>query len=127
MRFVMMYRPDRKEDVPLDPEVMAALGQNCAELKKAGIVLWSEGLKPSASGARIRNSHGKIAVTDGPFTESKELIAGVNLIETQSKEEAIELARKFVTLAGEGEIEIRKVFEASDFFLESAPEEGPGR
>ena len=123
MRFLMMYRPDRKEDVPLEPEVMAALGQNCDRLKKAGVTLMSEGLHPSSKGARVRFSHGKTAVTDGPFAETKELIAGINLIQAKSKEEAIELAKQFVTLAGEGEIEIRQVYEASDFFPDRVPPE----
>jgi len=115
MRFLMMYRPDRKEDVPLSPQVMAALAKNCEEMAKAGVLLASEGLQPSAKGARVRLSQGKIAVRDGPFTEAKELVAGVNVIQAKSKEEAIELARRFIQLAGDGEIEVRQVYEASDF------------
>jgi len=115
MRFLMMYKPDRPENVPLDPAVMARLSQNCAEMAKAGVLLISEGLQPSSKGARVRLTKGKIAVTDGPFTESKELIAGINVIQANSKAEAAEIAKKFIELAGDGEIEIRQVFEPSDF------------
>jgi hypothetical protein len=107
----------------MDPRIMAALGENCDRMKKEGVTLMSEGLHPSSRGARVRFSHGKTIVTDGPFTEAKELIAGINLIQAKSKEEAIELAKRFVTLANEGEIEIRQVYEASDFFPEMVPPE----
>jgi hypothetical protein len=118
MRFVLMYRPDQKEGTPMDPQKMAALGKLCEEMMKAGVMLTSAGLQPSFKGARVRLAKGKVSVTDGPFAEAKELIAGLNLVEVKSREEAIELAKRFITIAGEGETEIRQVFEASDFVPE---------
>jgi hypothetical protein len=91
MRFVLMYRPDRAESTPMDPQKMMALGNLCQEMMKAGLVLTSAGLQPSSKGARVRLKNGKVAVIDGPFAETKELIAGFNLIEVKTKEEAIEL------------------------------------
>jgi hypothetical protein len=123
MRFVLMYRPDRKEDTPMEPQKMAALGKMCEELAKAGVVITSAGLQPSFRGARVRLAQGKLTVTDGPFPETKELIAGINLIQVQSREEAIELARRFISLAGDGETEIRQVFEAADFAAPGGPAE----
>jgi hypothetical protein len=116
MQFLMIYRPDRNEDVPLSLECMAELGKNCEEMAKAGILVMSAGLQPTAKGARVRLCDGEIAVTDGPFTEAKEVIAGINLIQAASKEEAIELAKQLIKLAGDGETEIRQVYEASDIF-----------
>lgn len=115
MRFLLMYRPDRAESAPMDPLKMMALGNLCQEMMKAGVVVTSAGLQPSSKGARVRLKNGKTAVTDGPFTEAKELIAGINLIEVKTKEEAIDLAKRFIAIAGDGETEIRQVFEPSDF------------
>jgi hypothetical protein len=116
MQFLMLYRPDRKEDVPLSLECMAELGKNCEELATAGVLVMSAGLQPSAKGARVRLSGGEITVTDGPFTEAKEIIGGINLIQADSKEEAIKLAERLIKLAGDGETEIRQVYEAMDSF-----------
>jgi hypothetical protein len=115
MQFLMMYRPDRNEDVPPSPECMAELGKNCQEMAEAGVLVMSAGLHPSAKGARVRLSGGEISVTDGPFAEAKEVIAGINLITAESKQEAIELAKRLIKLAGDGETEIRQVYSASDF------------
>jgi hypothetical protein len=115
MKFLMMYRPDRKEDVPMPMERMVALRDNCEQMAKAGVLILSEGLQPSAKGARVRLTGETIGVTDGPFSEAKEVIAGINLIQAKSKAEAIEIAKRFIKLAGDGEIELRQVFEASDF------------
>jgi hypothetical protein len=118
MQFLMMYRPDRKEDVPLSLECMAELGKNCEEMAKAGVLVMSAGLQPSVKGARVRLADGEITVTDGPFTEAKEIIGGINLIQADSKEQAIELAKRLIKLAGDGETEIRQVYEVSDFPLD---------
>ena len=91
-------------------------------MTKAGVLLGTEGCLPSATGARVRLSNGKLTVTDGPFTESKELIAGFALIRASSKEEAIELTKRFLEVAGEGESEIRQIAEADDFGPEFTPE-----
>jgi hypothetical protein len=91
-------------------------------MTNAGVLLTTEGCQPSAKGARVRRSDGKLTVTDGPFTESKELIAGFALLNAKSKEEAIELTKRFLEVAGEGECEIRQIFEAQDFGSEFTPE-----
>jgi hypothetical protein len=78
---------------------------------KSGLLLASEGCLPSAKGARIRLSGGKFTVIDGPFTEAKEVIGGFALIQAKSKEEAIEITKNFLKVAGDGESEIRQVFE----------------
>lgn len=117
MRFVMVYRPARSENTPFSPDQMAKLGAMCAELGQAGVMVTSEGLQPTAKGACVRLSNGAVTVTDGPFAETKELIAGINVIQVNSKAEAIELAKRFITVAGDGETEVRQVYEASDFGL----------
>lgn len=82
---------------------------------KSGVLLATEGCLPSAKGSRVRLSSGKYTVRDGPFTESKELIAGFALLRTDSKEDAIEQVKRFLEVAGDGETEIRQVYEPSDF------------
>ena len=97
-------------------EVLAAMGKYNEELVRAGVLLAGEGLHPSSKGARIRFSGDKRTVTEGPFTEAKELIAGFWLIQVKSKDEAIEWVKRCPNpVEGEGEIEIRQVFEAEDF------------
>jgi hypothetical protein len=115
MQFLLLYRPTRPENVPMKPEQMMELGAMCAEMAKAGVMLTSGGLHPSAKGAKVRYTQGKVTVTDGPFTEAKEVIAGFNLIEASSKADAIELARRFIQIAGDGETEIRQLYGPSDF------------
>ncbi len=85
------------------------------EMAKTGALLATEGCQPSSKGARIRITGGKITVTDGPFTEAKELVGGFALLQAKSKEEAIELVKRFLQVMGEGECELRQLFEASDF------------
>ena len=87
------------------------MGQLIEEMTKAGTLLATEGCLPSELGARVRRSGSKVIVTDGPFTESKELVAGFALLEAKSKEEAMELTKRFLQVAGDGECEIRQVFE----------------
>jgi hypothetical protein len=102
---------------------MAAMGAYHEALAQAGVLLDATGLKPSSKGWRIRYSGGKRAVVDGPFAESKELIAGYTLIQVRSREEAMEWARRFPAPFGEqadGEIEVRQLFELDDF--EPGPE-----
>jgi hypothetical protein len=90
---------------------MAAMGKLIEEGFKAGWLLGTEGCLPSALGARVRRSSGKINVTDGPFTESKEMVGGFALLKANSKQEAIDLARKFLQVAGDGECELRQLYE----------------
>jgi hypothetical protein len=106
-----------------DEKLLAAMGKFNEELVKAGIMLAGEGLQPSSKGARVRFSGDKRTVIDGPFTESKELIAGFWLWQVKSKEEAIEWVKRCPNpMPGESEIEIRQVFEAEDFGPEFTPE-----
>jgi hypothetical protein len=93
------------------------------ELVKAGVMLAGEGLQPSSKGARVKFSGDKRTVTDGPFAETKELIAGFWIFQVKSKEEAIEWVKRCPNpMEGEAEIEIRQIFEAEDFGAELTPE-----
>ena len=98
-------------------DVLAAMANYNEELVKAGVMLQGEGLQPSSKGARVRFSGGEPTVMDGPFTKVKELIAGFSMIDVASKEEAIEWVKRWPAIDGDGnvEIEIRQVFELSDF------------
>jgi hypothetical protein len=107
MRFMMLYKPGRESDAPPTPQEMANMGQLIEDMAKAGVLIATDGLQPSSKGARVRISDGKFVVTDGPFTETKELVAGYAIVEAKSKDEAIELAKRFLTVVGEGESEIR--------------------
>lgn len=121
MRFLSIYKAP-ETNVPPTTEEMARMGQLIEEMTNAGVLLATEGCLPSAKGARVRRSGGKLTVTDGPFTESKELVAGFALLNAKSKEEAVELTKRFLEVAGEGECEIRQIFEAEDFGSEFTPE-----
>jgi hypothetical protein len=112
MRFLSIYKAAEK-NTPPTLEYVARMEKLIEESMKSGALLATEGCLPSALGARVRRSGGKVTVTDGPFTESKELIAGFALLQAKSKEEAIELARQFLDVAGDGECEIRQIFEAA--------------
>jgi len=114
MRFLSIYK-SQETNVPPTAEHMAKMEKLIEESRKAGVLVATEGCLPSALGARVRLSGGKVTVTDGPFTESKELVAGFALLQTKSKEEAIELTKMFLNVAGDGECEIRQIFEAADF------------
>jgi hypothetical protein len=105
-------------------ELLAAMGRYNEELVKAGVMLSGEGLQPSRKGARVRFSGDKRMVTDGPFAETKELVAGFWMWQVKSKEEAIEWVKRCPNpMPGqEAEIEIRQVFEAEDFGAEFTPE-----
>jgi len=114
MRFLTIYKTVER-DTPPSPEETAAMGKLIEASMKAGVLIATEGCQPSAKGARVRLSNGKVTVTDGPFTESKELIAGFAILEAKSKEEAIEHCKAFLDVAGDGESEIRLLHQASDF------------
>jgi hypothetical protein len=115
MRFLCVYKSAKKEGVPPTPEEMAEMGQLIEGMMKDGTLLSFEGCQPSAKGARVRKSGGKLTVIDGPFVETKELIGGFAIIQAKSKEEAIELTKRFLLVAGDGESEIRQLHEESDF------------
>ena len=127
MRFMMIYKPaDTKAmeaGVPPTQDEMAKMGAFIGEMAASGVLLAADGLQPSSKGARVRFSGPERTVIDGPFAETKELIAGFWLWKVKSKEEAIEWVKRCPNpLDGEAEIEIRQVFEASDFGDAFTPE-----
>jgi hypothetical protein len=114
---------DSEAGVMPSEELLTAMGKYNEELVKAGVMLAGEGLHPSSRGARVRFSGSKRTVVDGPFTETKELIAGFWLFEVKSKEEAIEWVKRIPNPTGEeSEVEIRQVFETEDFGEALTPE-----
>jgi hypothetical protein len=115
---------DSEAGVLPDAKLLADMGKFNEELMKAGVMLAGEGLQPSSKGARVRFSGAKRTVTDGPFAETKELVAGFWLWQVKSKEEAIEWVKRCPNPfpGSESEIEIRQVFEAEDFGAEFTPE-----
>jgi len=114
---------DSEAGVMPDEKLLAAMGKFNEELAKAGVMLAGDGLHPSSKGARVRFSGTKRSVIDGPFAETKELIAGFWIWQVKSKEEAIEWVKRCPNpMKGESEIEIRQVFEAEDFGAEFTPE-----
>jgi hypothetical protein len=119
MRFMMIYKPadtqDMEAGVPPTEEHMAVMGKFIGEMAAAGVLLATDGLLPSSKGARVRRSGGKLTVTDGPFTEAKELIAGFAIVQTTSKAAAIDLAKRFLEIAGDGESEIRQMNDSPAF------------
>jgi len=130
MRFMAIVKATKDSEAGVLPskELLAAMGKFNEELMKAGVLLAGEGLQPSSKGARVRFSGTKRTVIDGPFTETKELMAGFWLLQVRSKEEAIEwIKRSPAPFDGECEIEIRQVFEASDFPAEIFPPEDAAR
>ena len=125
MRVMVIVKASRETEEGVLPteQLLAEMGQYNEELVRAGVLLAAEGLHPSSSGARVRFSGRKRTVVDGPFTESKELIAGFWLWQVRSLDEAIEWVKRCPNPTGaESEIEIRQVFEADDFGAEFTPE-----
>ena len=125
MRFMVIVKASKDSEAGVMPnqKLLAEMGKFNEELVKAGIMLAAEGLQPTSKGARVRFSGSKRTVIDGPFTESKELIAGFWLWEVKSLDEAIEWVKRCPNPhPGESEIEIRQVFEAADFGAEFTPE-----
>lgn len=127
MRFMIMVRANAVSESGAMPEerLMAAMAVFHEQLAQAGVLLDANGLKPSRDGWRVQYRGGKPSVIDGPFTESKELIAGYTLIQTRSREEAMEWARRFPAPFGaemDGEIEVRPLYELEDFAPNEAVE-----
>jgi hypothetical protein len=122
MRFMILVKADKNSEAGVlpDQELLTAMGKYNEELAQAGVLLAGEGLHPSAKGARVKFSGGQRTVIDGPFAETKALIAGFWLWQVQSKEEAIEWVKRCPL--EEAEIEIRQVFEAEDFGAAFTPE-----
>jgi hypothetical protein len=125
MRFMVLVKADKNTEAGVlpDEKLLTAMGKYNEELVKAGVMLAGEGLHPSSKGARVRFSGANRTVIDGPFAETKELIAGFWLWNVKSKEEAIEWVKRCPNPTGEeAEIEIRQVFEAEDFGPAFTPE-----
>jgi hypothetical protein len=127
MRFMIVVKANRDSEAGVMPsqELLTAMGKYNEELVKAGVLLAGEGLHPSSKGARVKFSGNRVTVVDGPFAETKELIAGFWLWQVKSKEEAIEWVKRCPNPAGaeaEAEIEIRQVFEPDDFGPALTPE-----
>src|SRR6266403_1414757 len=111
MKFLSLYK-SAERNTPPSQEEMAKMGKLVEDGFKAGWLVATEGCLPSALGARVRLSNGKLSVTDGPFTEAKELVGGFAILRTNSKQEAIQLAKDFLQAVGDGECELRQIYEA---------------
>ena len=122
MRLMVIVKADKNSEAGVLPsrELLTEMGKFNEELAKAGVMLAGEGLQPSSKGSRVRFSGNKRTVVDGPFSETKELIAGFWLWQVKSKEEAIEWLKR--APFREGEVELRQVFEAEDFGADFTPE-----
>ena len=122
MRFIVLVKATKESEAGVLPtkEQFSEMGKFNEEMVKAGVMLAADGLQASSKGSRIRWSGGKRTVTDGPFTETKELVAGFWIIEVKSKEEAIEWISR--APFGDAEVEIRQIFEADDFGEAFTPE-----
>ena len=123
MRFMVMVPASKESEAGVLPseEMLTKMGRFNEEMVKAGVMLAGEGLQATSKGARIKFSGGKQTVTNGPFTESKELVAGFWIIQVKSKEEAIEWIKR-APFEGDVEVEIRQIFEAEDFGDALTPE-----
>ena len=111
MKFLSIYKCVERTTPP-SPEEMAECAKAVEEGIRSGKLVSTEGCLPSSLGARVRIDNGKITVTDGPFTESKEVIGGFAILNANSKEEAIQMAKEFLQMMGTGETEVRQIFEA---------------
>jgi hypothetical protein len=110
MRFLTLYKTP-ETGVPPTPEKIAAMGRLIDDWTRAGVLVTTAGCLPSALGARVRQANGRVTTTDGPFTESKEVVGGFAVIEAPSKGEAIRLVEEFLRVAGDGETELRQMYE----------------
>ena len=109
MRFLSIYKT--VESGPPTPEEMERMGKLIEDGMKAGYLLAVEGCLPTSRGARVRLSNGKVTVTDGPFAEAKEVVGGFAILRADSKEEAIRLTKQFLNVAGDGECELRQLYD----------------
>ncbi len=114
MKFLCIYKPAKPEGAPPTPDDMEKMGAYIDKSIKSGVLIATEGCLPSALGAKVRRAEGKFTVTDGPFSEAKEVVGGFALINASSKEHAIEITREFMNVAGDGEVEVRQIYEVTD-------------
>jgi hypothetical protein len=111
MRFLSIYKT-KETGLPPSPEHIAAMGKLIEEGMKSGWLVATEGCLPSVVGARLPKADGTATVTAGPFTESKEIVGGFAILQAKSKEHAVQLVENFLKVAGDGECELRQIFEA---------------
>jgi hypothetical protein len=123
MQFMSLYKPGREIYGPPNEQVMAALEKLIEQETTSGVLVATGGLLPSSTGARVQITDGKLTVIDGPFAETKELIGGYAILQVNSREEAVAAARRFLKVMGEGECEIRQMFDSdAEPCLEKAEE-----
>ncbi len=114
MRFMMMYRSAEgsgEDGAPPTEAEMMAMGEFIGQIASEGVLVTTDGLLPSSFGAKVRQEKGKLTVVDGPFPEAKEVIGGFAIVDVPSKETAIDIARRFLAVAGDGESEIRQMYD----------------
>ena len=116
MRFIGLLKADKSSEAgaPPSPELLAKMGPFIEEVMKAGVVTQTEGLFPSSQATRIRLASGKAQVTDGPFAETKELVASYAIFDVKSRDEAVEWTKRFLQVLGEGECMIYRIQEEGD-------------
>jgi hypothetical protein len=114
MRYMSIYKTVERGTPPTQEE-MAAMNALIEETIKSGEMIETGGLLPSARGFRVRRANGKVVVTDGPFTESKEVVGGYAILEATSKEHALAMTKRFLEVAGDGECEVRPMYQPADF------------
>ena len=129
MRFLGLLKADADSEAgaPPTPELIARMGSFVEEVTKAGVLLATDGLHPSSKGARVSLRGGEVTITDGPFAESKELVASYAIFDVKSRDEAITWTTKFLNVLGSGEVEIRQIFDPSDFSDDVFPPEEQAR
>jgi hypothetical protein len=117
MKILGMLRADASSEAGAPPsrELIERMGTFMEEVTKAGVIIASDGLHPSVKGKRVRLADGKLTVIDGPFTESKELVASCALFQVKTMEEAVHWTKRFLEVLGKGECELRPIFEPEDF------------
>ena len=117
MRILGLLKADEDSEAGAPPskELIERMGSFIEDITKAGVMLATDGLQPSSKGTRVKLSDGKVTVTDGPFAETKELVASYALFQVKTMAEAVEWSKRFLAVLGGGEVELRPIFEASDF------------
>jgi hypothetical protein len=117
MQIMGLLRADKESEAgaPPDMDLMMRMGTFVEEMTKAGVLLNTNGLHPSAKGKRIKLADGKVTIIDGPFTESKELVASYAIFQVQSMDEAVMWSKRFLECLGKGEVELRPIFDPADF------------
>ena len=129
MRILGMLKADKESEAGAPPsqELMERMGVFIGEVMQAGVLLATDGLYPSSKGKRVKLANGKVTVIDGPFTESKELVASYALFQVKTMDEAVMWTKRFLDVLGEGECELRPIFDPEDFSSDVLPPEQAAR